>query len=170
MVQQEILDYKSELESRKQQLGDEWLVGVSRLRLPDAQSTPCGTPESGTFVGPGLSAWQREGDAITGAANRPSEGVASSRQGTGATQGSPKGSAPQRRISELSEGVVVLDDVPPDHFGDPRGTGQPEGFSWTSMATSAFAADEADAEDGTTLLVFFFQFDAILCQVWFAGI
>ncbi|EEC20330.1 hypothetical protein IscW_ISCW015413 [Ixodes scapularis] len=146
-VQQEILDYKSELESRKQQLGDEWLVGVSRLRLPDAQSTPCGTPESGTFVGPGFSAWQQEGDAITGVANRPSEGVASSRQGTGAAQGSSKGSAPQRRISELSEGVVVLDDVPPDHFGDPGGTGQPEGFSWTSMATSAFAADEADAED-----------------------
>ncbi|XP_029846504.2 serine/threonine-protein kinase 11-interacting protein isoform X3 [Ixodes scapularis] len=154
-VQQEILDYKSELESRKQQLGDEWLVGVSRLRLPDAQSTPCGTPESGTFVGPGFSAWQQEGDAITGVANRPSEGVASSRQGTGAAQGSSKGSAPQRRISELSEGVVVLDDVPPDHFGDPGGTGQPEGFSWTSMATSAFAADKADAEDdlGTKLFL-----------------
>ncbi|CAN8014702.1 unnamed protein product [Ixodes persulcatus] len=156
-VQQEILDYKSELESRKQQLGDEWLVGVSRLRLPDAQSTPCGTPESATFVGPGFSAWQREGNASPGAANRPSERVASSRQGTGVAQGSPKGSAPRRRISELSEGVVVLDDVPPDHFGDPGGTGQPEGFSWTSMATSAFAADEADAEDDLSTKLFLAQ-------------
>lgn len=148
-VQQDILDYKSELESRKQQLGDEWLIGVSRLRLPDAESTPCGTPDTRTTVEPNCSAaWQGEKGSNSGAAESSQQSLAA----VGAAEGSLKDPSAQRRISQLSQGVVVLDDVPPDNLMDSSGTG---GFSWTSTATGGFAADEADAEDdlGTKLFL-----------------
>lgn len=152
-AKKDILDYKSQLESRKQQLGDEWLIGVSRLRLPDAQSTPCGTPEQRSSMEQALShssGKQLERDASNENDSCRTESpqaaiLKQSMKSAAASAGEETSNvddnvSAQRRISELSQGVVVLDDSISEPFsGSDTGAmlGQLEGFSWTTAEESS---------------------------------
>ncbi|XP_075549713.1 serine/threonine-protein kinase 11-interacting protein isoform X1 [Dermacentor variabilis] len=161
----DFLTYKSQLESRKEQLGEEWLVGVSALRLPDAQSTPCGTP--GTYTshdGSFLAASKTASGDTKDAASDSDSGRAESLKtvlfkepvvkqavdvvGEGAKDRAAEGEeeGPQRRISELSQGVDVLDEVPPDPLDESGALSPQEGFSWTT-AKSALTPEAADISE-----------------------
>ncbi|KAL3253644.1 hypothetical protein MRX96_054435 [Rhipicephalus microplus] len=60
--------------------------------------------------------------------------------------------APQRRISELSQGVVVLDEVPPDPLDESSVLSPAEGFSWTTTKSEA-TSDTAETTEASCFLV-----------------
>lgn len=169
----DFLTYKSQLESRKEQLGEEWLVGVSALRLPDAQSTPCGTP--GTYTSHDDSFLAAigtvSGDAKDAASDSDSGRAESLKTvlfkdpvvekavdavGEGAKDRSAEEQGPQRRISELSQGVDVLDEVPPDPLDESSALSPLEGFSWTT-AKSALTPEAADITEDMDSKLFLVQ-------------
>lgn len=140
----EFLDYKNQLECRKEQLGDEWLLGISSLQLPDAQSTPCGTPNTGTA--PELPHFP----SLAGNESRDARDAPSDTDSGRATAAlvTDEDEGPQRKISELSQGVEVLDEVPPDLLdNEPSALSQLEGFSWTTARSEASQEQTEAAED-----------------------
>lgn len=162
-LRNDFLTYKSQLESRKEQLGEEWLVGVSALQLPDAQSTPCGTPGTYTSHEGGFLTASRMGSCDTKDTHSDSdsgraeslktvlfkepvvtkvEGVAEEAKNDCADE-----EGPQRRISELSQGVVVLDEVPPDPLDESSVLSPMEGFSWTTAKSEVTPDTEETTED-----------------------
>lgn len=142
-LQGEFLDYKIQLECRKEQLGDEWLLGISTLHLPDAQSTPCGTPNSGAAPGQPLFPGPA-GDKPHDGKDAPDD-TDSGR--VTAVLVADEDDVPQRRISELSQGVVVLDEAPPDLLDEPSALSQLEGFSWTTARSEPSQENAEAAED-----------------------
>lgn len=136
----EVLDYKIQLECRKEQLGDEWLLGISSLQLPDAQSTPCGTPKLEQPGFPTLAV-----DKPCDSKDAPSD-TDSGRVTPALVTDEDDG--PQRKVSELSQGVVVLDEAPPDLLdGEPSALSQLEGFSWTTARSEPSQENAEAAED-----------------------
>ncbi|XP_077483533.1 serine/threonine-protein kinase 11-interacting protein isoform X1 [Amblyomma americanum] len=162
-VHDDFLSYKSQLESRKEQLGEEWLVGVSALKLPDAQSTPCGTPNTRASLEPDFSTENRRGSFDANQTHSDSDSgraesvktVLSKEQATLGTVEVVKEAkeitveveGPQRRISELSQGVVVLDEAPSDPLDESSAMSPLEGFSWTTAKDEVTQEDTEIAED-----------------------
>uniref|UniRef100_A0A131XAB7 Serine/threonine-protein kinase 11-interacting protein n=1 Tax=Hyalomma excavatum TaxID=257692 RepID=A0A131XAB7_9ACAR len=171
-LRDDFLTYKSQLESRKEQLGEEWLVGVSALNLPDAQSTPCGTPGTYTSHDTGFLAARGTGsrdakdthsDSDSGRAESLKTVVfkepAIVKAGDAMEEVKIKSSneeAPQRRISELSQGVDVLDEVPPDPLDESNVLSPMEGFSWTT-AKSEMTPDTAETTEDMDSKLFLVQ-------------
>lgn len=163
-VHDDFLSYKSQLESRKEQLGEEWLVGVSALKLPDAQSsTPCGTPNTCASLEPDFLAKTRTGsfDANEGHSDSDSgraESVKTVLSKEPVTVGmvevveeakerTVENEGPQRRISELSQGVDVLDEAPSEPLDESSALSPLEGFSWTTAKSEVTQEDTEIAED-----------------------
>lgn len=162
-IHDDFLSYKSQLESRKEQLGEEWLVGVSALKLPDAQSTPCGTPNTLLSLEPEFSTKTRTGsfdaneahsDSDSGRAEsvktvlskepvavRMAEAVEEAKKTTVEDEG------PRRRVSELSQGVDVLDEAPSEPFDESSAMSPLEGFSWTTAKSEVTKEGTEIAED-----------------------
>lgn len=162
-LRDDFLTYKSQLESRKERLGEEWLVGVSALHLPDAQSMPCGTPGTHTLQDGGFLTASKVGSCDTKDTHSDSDSGRAESLKTVLFK-EPVGDksedvaeevkddcfgeeGPQRRISELSQGVVVLDEVPPDPLDESSVLSPAEGFSWTTTKSEATSDTAETTED-----------------------
>uniref|UniRef100_A0A2R5LL16 Serine/threonine-protein kinase 11-interacting protein n=1 Tax=Ornithodoros turicata TaxID=34597 RepID=A0A2R5LL16_9ACAR len=143
----EIVDYKNRLESRKQRLGDEWLVGTTQVHLPGASETS----QSSNASAHGDAEQIASKDTLLTEGRKDTLSDDDSGRAESVTTVLLKETSPvddretdmkeqpdpeqQRKISEQSQGVEVLPDQP-DHFAE-TDVSVVDGLSWIAEGSES---------------------------------